>query len=131
MDDESFIEPEEIENEVGKHAFDINAVPEPVNDLMDADVGGYDDGIDFGGGDDPMDGGGTLMTESGITDRSKMPAPQMEVVHLKEHLATAPLEYSYFDNKCMSAWAGPGHWKFKPLLKSKLPFFCKKNSWTS
>merc|ERR1719322_1262448 len=32
-------------------------------------------------------------------------------------LTTAPLEYSYFDHGKLGAWAGPKHWKFKPISK--------------
>merc|ERR1719427_2575532 len=32
-------------------------------------------------------------------------------------LTTAPLEYSYFDHGKLGAWAGPKHWKFKPMSK--------------
>ena len=33
-------------------------------------------------------------------------------------LTTAPLEYSYFDQGKLGAWAGPKHWKFKPLSRN-------------
>lgn len=33
-------------------------------------------------------------------------------------LTTAPLEYSYFDHGKLGAWAGPKHWKFKPMSKN-------------
>ena len=33
-------------------------------------------------------------------------------------LTTAPLEYSYFDTGKLGAWAGPKHWKFKPISKT-------------
>lgn len=48
----------------------------------------------------------------------KGPSPPMEAVHLKDHLATNPSEYSYFDSHLISAWAGPAHWKIRPLSKS-------------
>lgn len=50
----------------------------------------------------------------------RAPPPLMEAVHLKEHLATNPSEYSYFDSRVMSAWAGPGHWRIKALSKGLL-----------
>ena len=34
-------------------------------------------------------------------------------------LTTAPLEYSYFDHGKLGAWAGPKHWKFKPMSKQQ------------
>ena len=36
-------------------------------------------------------------------------------------LTTTPLEYSYFDQGKLGAWAGPKHWKFKPMAKIALP----------
>ncbi|XP_067396351.1 condensin complex subunit 2 [Emydura macquarii macquarii] len=33
------------------------------------------------------------------------------------HLSTKPGEYSYFSPRTMSMWAGPEHWRFKPLHK--------------
>ncbi len=36
-------------------------------------------------------------------------------------LTTTPLEYSYFDQGKLGAWAGPKHWKFKPMAKVALP----------
>lgn len=48
------------------------------------------------------------------------PPPQaMETIHLKDHLASMSLEYSYFDSRVMSAWAGPGHWKLKPAARGE------------
>merc|ERR1719414_2076868 len=35
--------------------------------------------------------------------------------NLREHLLAAPSEYSYFDQGRLGAWAGPKHWKFKPM----------------
>lgn len=45
------------------------------------------------------------------------PPQPMEAVHLKEYLAKNPSEYSYFDTRLISAWAGPKHWRMKPLSK--------------
>lgn len=53
----------------------------------------------------------------------KGPPPLMEAVHLKDHLATNPSEYSYFDSHRMCAWAGPAHWKIRPLSKSMYHIF--------
>ena len=35
--------------------------------------------------------------------------------NLREHLLAAPSEYSYFDTGKLGSWAGPQHWKFKPM----------------
>lgn len=47
----------------------------------------------------------------------RAPPQPMEAVHLKEYLAKNPSEYSYFDKSLVSAWAGPKHWRMKPLSK--------------
>ena len=37
------------------------------------------------------------------------------VANLKQRLTNIPNEYSYFDHGRLGAWAGPRHWKFKPM----------------
>ena len=39
------------------------------------------------------------------------------VDNIRDHLLTAPSEYSYFDTGRFGGWAGPRHWKFKPLQR--------------
>ena len=92
-----------------EHAFDADAV-EP---QMDDDAGGFFDD-DYGGADgldedqkSPMETGGMTMA-------------LMDVNKLRDHLAAVPNEYSYFDTGKLGAWAGPGHWKFKPVAR-KVP----------
>ena len=41
----------------------------------------------------------------------------MDVDNIRDHLLTAPSEYSYFDTGRFGGWAGPKHWKFKPLQR--------------
>ena len=41
----------------------------------------------------------------------------MTTADMLSALTTAPLEYSYFDQGKLGAWAGPKHWKFKPLSR--------------
>ena len=41
----------------------------------------------------------------------------MTTTDMLSALTTAPLEYSYFDQGKLGAWAGPKHWKFKPLSR--------------
>ena len=60
-------------------------------------------------------GGGGCHTQAAPSHLR--PPPLMETLHLKDHLANQPLEYSYFDHRVLSAWAGPGHWRLKPLSK--------------
>lgn len=61
---------------------------------------------------------GTVIT-IGQQGCQRAAPPLMEAVHLKDHLSLNPSEYSYFDNKLLSAWAGPGHWRIRPLSKGK------------
>ncbi|KAK7072209.1 hypothetical protein SK128_026755, partial [Halocaridina rubra] len=58
---------------------------------------------------------GTMMTVG--QEGCRKAAPLLEAVHLKDHLATNPSEYSYFDMNRVLAWAGPNHWRVKPLSK--------------
>ena len=41
----------------------------------------------------------------------------MDVDNIRDHLLTAPSEYSYFDTGRFGGWAGPRHWKFKPYQR--------------
>ena len=41
----------------------------------------------------------------------------MTTADMLSALTTAPLEYSYFDQGKLGAWAGPKHWKFKPMSR--------------
>jgi len=45
----------------------------------------------------------------------------MDVKTLRNHLSAVPNEYSYFDTKMLSVWAGPKHWKFKPFRRDPVP----------
>ena len=128
VSDESFLECEEDKKDVHHttHAFDINAIPEPLDDpmedAMDFEGAGFDND---GGNDDEFDslaandGGNSTAMTVGCEGQHYKSLPAMETIHLKDHLATMPLEYSYFDARVMSAWAGPGHWKLKPAFKGK------------
>merc|ERR1719187_1677347 len=99
-----------------EHAFDMFAVPEPIdNDNIDDGMVDYDDNMDHNG----MDGtewserlAGAQMARPGLT--ATLP---MTTADMLSALTTAPLEYSYFDHGKIGAWAGPKHWKFKPLSR--------------
>jgi len=96
---------ENDENE-GDHFFDVNAPP--VEDL----------------GDDSTGAGGFLMDDNDdVTDEPKETRGLgMELVaNLKQRLTNIPNEYSYFDHGRLGAWAGPRHWKFKPMSKFAVP----------
>lgn len=102
--------------DVDIHRFDVNAIPEPLGNDVDFYA---DDG--FGtdcNGDDECPEDGTVVT-IGQQGCQRAPPPLMEAVHVKDLLALNPSEYSYFDNHLLSAWAGPGHWRMRPLSKVK------------
>ena len=64
--------------------------------------------------------GGFLMDDNDdVTDEPKETRGLgMELVaNLKQRLTNIPNEYSYFDHGRLGAWAGPRHWKFKPMSK--------------
>jgi len=101
--------------ETEENAFDAFAVPEPIDDLgegmVDHDIGG-----------DDMDR--TEWSERAVGHAAQGgPRPgftaslPMTTADMLSVLTTAPLEYSYFDHGKLGAWAGPKHWKFKPLSK--------------
>ena len=86
-----------------QHAFDVNAPP--VEDYND---GGDDHG--FGGEIDDFD-----AVRDSIEPR---PGMMMNLLtDMKQRLTAVPNEYSYFDDGRLGAWAGPKHWKFKPLSR--------------
>ncbi|KAJ1524913.1 hypothetical protein ONE63_009771 [Megalurothrips usitatus] len=95
------------------HAFDMNQTPEPIPEMDD--FGG-------GGGFDGMDSDHEEMyaaPEAASRAAAKIARQPAHVVDLKQHLSTVPLEYSYFQQSMISLWAGPAHWKVKPLRKDK------------
>jgi len=98
-----------------ENAFDAFAVPEPIDDygegMLDHDTGGDDmdrsEWSERALGHAPAEG-----SRPGFTASLPMTTADMLSV-----LTTAPLEYSYFDHGKLGAWAGPKHWKFKPMSK--------------
>jgi len=110
-----------MDAEVGKdeNAFDAFAVPEPVEDdpgPMDCDMddpGGVDDDGNTSVWSERALGHAALRGPTGLTATLALtPADMISV------LTTAPLEYSYFDHGKLGAWAGPKHWKLKPLHRA-------------
>ncbi|XP_042215327.1 condensin complex subunit 2-like [Homarus americanus] len=111
-DEDSFCDTSKVMGDMDdNHRFDVNAIPAPIDENDD-----FIDDDHFGGDECPEDG--TVMT-IGQEGCQKMPQQVMEAVHLKDHLALNPSEYSYFDNRLLSAWAGPRHWRMQPLSKVK------------
>jgi len=99
----------------GDNAFDVFAVPEPLDDLgdgmVDHDIGGDD--MDRSDWSERALGRAAAPGGQGFT--ANMP---MTTADMLAALTIAPLEYSYFDHGKLGAWAGPKHWKFKPLSKA-------------
>ena len=100
-----------------ENAFDAFAVPEPVDDdgMVDHDHDG-DPGLD------EMER--TEWSERAVGHTAAAQKPgftanlPMTTADMLSVLTTAPLEYSYFDHGKLGAWAGPKHWKFKPMSKN-------------
>jgi len=100
-----------------EHAFDAMAVPEPVvgdGDTYD-DVGGdgdFDDDINDDYSRERAIGHTAAGGNKGFTANL-----QVSTIDMLSALTTAPHEYSYFDHGKLGAWAGPKHWKFKPMSR--------------
>lgn len=92
------------------HVFDMNQTPEPIPDVDFGGAGGFD-------GLDSEDEEFYAAPEAVSRAAAKLARQPAHVVDLKQHLSTVPLEYSYFQQSMMSLWAGPAHWKVKPLRK--------------
>merc|ERR1719318_2209479 len=98
-----------------ENAFDAFAVPEPVDDyhgaegVVDNDMEDLDDLAEVS---ERVQGHGAAREAPGFTANLQMSTADMLSI-----LTTAPLEYSYFDHGKLGAWAGPKHWKFKPMSK--------------
>merc|ERR1719347_2104279 len=111
---------DEREKQAGEMAFDAFAVPEPV----DCD---YRDGDDYCAQDmdmEPgMEGDNTVWSERAVGHAATRGPPGLTATlaptpaDLLSVLTSAPLEYSYFDHGKPGAWAGPKHWKLKPLTR--------------
>ncbi|XP_038070775.1 condensin complex subunit 2-like isoform X2 [Patiria miniata] len=115
------------------HAFDPNAVPEPLEDptanqqdsagMDHYAAGGFsDDDGDYDGGEEGVGSMGEasvfmadgqeaqLVGSSGC--RTLSTAGQLCL-----QLSLQPTEYSYFNMDKLTTWAGPQHWKLKPHSK--------------
>jgi len=99
--------------ETHENAFDAFAVPEPIDDegMVDHD-NDMDDMERTEWSERAIGHGAIARTDAGFTATLPMTTADMLSV-----LTTAPLEYSYFDHGKLGAWAGPKHWKFKPISK--------------
>lgn len=97
------------------HVFDMNQTPEPIPE-MDCNGGGvFDDGMGMDSDHEEL----YAAPEAACRAAAKLTRQPAHVVDLKQHLSTVPLEYSYFQQSMLSLWAGPAHWKVKPVRKDK------------
>jgi len=102
----------EQESITEEHAFDADAIPEPVDEvcLMDGGVDGdYEDFTEYSER--------ATAHAAGPSNKGFTATLPMTTADMLQALTTAPLEYSYFDQGKLGAWAGPKHWKFKPLSR--------------
>ena len=68
-------------------------------------MSGIDDGFDSDGEEIPASAACAAMQKT----------PAAKIVDLRKHLSTAPSEYSYFRAGALDLWAGPSHWKIRPM----------------
>jgi len=101
--------------ETEENAFDAFAVPEPIDDLGDGMVD-HDAGVDDMDRSEWSERAVGHSAEGGTRPGFTAALP-MTTADMLSVLTTAPLEYSYFDHGKLGAWAGPKHWKFKPMSK--------------
>ena len=98
--------------ETAENAFDALAVPEG-DDYGDVEPGDMDDMERTEWSERAVGHTAAPGARPGLTARLPMTTADM-----LSALTTAPLEYSYFDTGKLGAWAGPKHWKFKPISKA-------------
>ncbi|XP_032808032.1 condensin complex subunit 2 [Petromyzon marinus] len=112
----------------GRLAFDMDAEPQPLEDDYEDDDN--DGGGDFGVVGDDFNGdngeGGTINEfRSGCVavagkSNAVMRIENAGIEAMRGQLSLQPSEYSYFDPKLLSTWAGPDHWRLKPTCKVSL-----------
>ncbi|XP_071441229.1 condensin complex subunit 2 [Hetaerina americana] len=96
------------------HAFDMNAIPDPVEEnLTHDDDLGMDNFMDV---DNDMDEN-TVGTVEVMGCNQKRGKSSWQFAEIRNALSIDPQEYSYFQKGVILGWAGPKHWKLKPLLK--------------
>jgi len=105
-----------------EHAFDIDAPPILPTDDMGDNVDPDDSfmgGVEMDVNDDNANEEELAAKKEVVDNRNKkgLGLDLMNVDNIRDHLLTAPSEYSYFDTGRFGGWAGPRHWKFKPLQR--------------
>lgn len=96
-------------------AFNPDSVPEPILDPTED----YDDSHDQVADDFFGDDVAGSMCEERAACTAKPKTVRLEVSDLISVLADEPSDYSYFNVSYMSSWAGPDHWRTKPISKDK------------
>ena len=99
-----------------ENAFDALAIPDPIDEegMVDHDQYG-DPGLEDM---ERTEWSERAMGHAAAAQRPGFTASlPMTTADMLSVLTTAPLEYSYFDHGKLGAWAGPKHWKFKPISK--------------
>jgi len=104
-----------------ENAFDQFADPEPIDNVgEDIGMADYDDEMMDGSGDQHSQCSERAVGMAAFPDMLRRGATAnlpMTPADMLTVLTSAPLEYSFFDSGKMGAWAGPKHWKFKPLMR--------------
>ncbi|XP_046383332.1 condensin complex subunit 2-like [Ischnura elegans] len=99
-----------------EHAFDMYAVPEPVEENLTHDD---DFGMDV---DNVMDADhdideNTVGTVEVMGCNQKQGKLSWQFAEIRNALSLDPREYSYFQKGAVVGWAGPNHWRLRPILK--------------
>ena len=102
---------EGLEND--EHVFDTDAPCDIDTQDDDIGAGGFDGGFDIAADVNNDERGGN---KNAFAIKPVLSAA--DILSLRDHLAVVPSEYSYFDHGRLNSWAGPKHWKFKPMRNS-------------
>lgn len=101
----------EISQNSGRYEFDVNAsIPDALEDEYCGPVDQQKRmNIPFGG----------YKSDEEISIKPETQFRNMNVAisDMKARISVNPLEYSMFDEKIFKAWAGPAHWKVRPVRK--------------
>ncbi|CAB1320005.1 unnamed protein product [Coregonus sp. 'balchen'] len=103
----------------GDHVFDVNAEvdEEECQDFGDDFDGDYEEGQGDYGGDGSKEHKDGCEAGGPGRGRDVIPIGEGDVATMCLQLSDQPRDYSYFSPRTMATWAGPGYWRFKPLLK--------------
>ena len=101
-------------------AFDLNAEVEDIDEMSIEDMGAgdvFDNNDEDSDSDGPLDG---PLNADQTVKKSLIRAVNMQGVgDLVKMLTDKPNDYTYFNPKMLSSWAGPMHWKRMPFWNKK------------